>query len=135
MGELQIDKVALQKDILIRQNESDGKEKDLEEFNRKLPNEIESRWESSREEDAGISKRPLIMYGEWRAIESGYSEEKRKRSHLEEQRSDGNMERWENWQKKPIGEQWDWLKGLGIYPRRRPVLESTEDLGGGGAQK
>ena len=64
-------------------------------------NEIEERWAPSREEDAGISKRPLIRYAEWGVIEAGYNEEERKRSHLEEQRCDENMARWTNWKKSP----------------------------------
>ena len=66
MAELQMDKVALQKDILTRQNERQRErtEKDSKEFNRELLNEIEERWAPSREEDAGISKRPLIRYAE-----------------------------------------------------------------------
>ena len=39
------------------------------------------------------------------------------------------MARWINWQKKSTLGQWRWLKGLGIYPRRRPVMDSTEELG------
>ena len=99
MDELQIDKVALQRDILIRQNESERTEKDLEEFDRKFLSAIEERCEPGSEEDSDISTIPLIRYGEWRAIEAGYNEEERKRSHLEEQRSAENMAGWTNWQK------------------------------------
>ena len=77
MAELQIDKVAIREDILIGQNVSGGTEQDLGEFYRQLLNEIEGRWEPSREEDADISKRPLIRYAEWRVIEAGYNEEER----------------------------------------------------------
>ena len=130
MAELQIGKVALQR-IFFFDRTSAREQRDLEEFNRKLLNELEERWGPNREEDADISKRPLIRYEDWRVIEAGYNEEGRKRSHLEEQMCDENMARWTNWQKKPSEEQRNWLKELGIYHRRRPVLESAEDLWGG----
>ena len=40
------------------------------------------------------------------------------------------MARWINWKKKPIEERRNRLQGLGIYPRRRPVMDITEELGG-----
>ena len=135
MAELQIDRIVLQRDILVRQNESDGTEVEKMEFNRRLIASIDDRWGSSREEDADATKKPLIGYAEWRVIESRYAEEARNRSHLGEQRSEEDMDRWTNWKNKPTLEQWKWSAEIGLYPRRRPVLHSTEELGGGRKRK
>ena len=46
---------------------------DLREFGGRLFDDIDGRWESSREEDADVAKKPLIGYEEWGAIEAGYA--------------------------------------------------------------
>ena len=41
-----------------------------------------------------------------------------------------NLTRWGNWRKKDILGRWNWLRELGLSPRRRPGLYSTAELGG-----
>ena len=41
---------------------------------------------------------------------------------------DEHVPRWGNWRKKDTLCPWNWLRVLGLSPRRRPVLDSTEDL-------
>ena len=77
MAELQIDRIALQRDILVRQNEGEGTEMELQEFHRMLLADIDDRWESSREEDADTTKKPFIGYEAWGIIEASYTEEER----------------------------------------------------------
>ena len=67
---------------------------------------LDDRWKSSRKTDADKNKKPLIGYGEWRVIESRYTEEERTRSHLEGQRSEENAARWADWQEKDTIDQW-----------------------------
>ena len=38
--------------------------------------------------------------------------------------------KWKNWRAESPEEQWAWLRTLNLFPRRRPVLGSPEDLGG-----
>ena len=36
----------------------------------------------------------------------------------------------QNWNAKSTEEQWSWVEALDLFPRRRQVLDSTEELGG-----
>ena len=60
-----MDSVTLRKDILIAQNKNDHTESEKKEFNLMLLVEIDERWKSSREEEAGVAKKPLADYEEW----------------------------------------------------------------------
>ena len=116
MAELQIDSVALQRDILVRQNENESTGVGKKARNGRLLEDSYDRWESSREADAEQTKKPLIGYEEWRAIESRYTEAERTRSHLEGQRAEENVARWTDWQESDTVDQWQWLADLGIPP-------------------
>ena len=37
---------------------------------------------------------------------------------------------WHEWLRNTADEQWLWLGSLNLYPRRRPVLPSTEEIEG-----
>ena len=76
-----------------------------------------------------MAKRPLLEYEEWRAIEALYEESSQNTGHLDAQAHGVEIARWKNWQAETIDEQWSWLAALGISPRRRPVLDITEELG------
>ena len=129
MAELQMEKSHNRRIFLLDRARMRA-DKDLEELNKVLLKEIGERWGASREEDSDVNKKPLILYGGWRAVEAAFIEGERRRGHLEEQRIGDNSARWTNWQEKPIEEQWNWLKELRFYPRRRPVLDSADELGG-----
>ena len=94
MAELQIDSVALQRDILARQNGNDSTTMGRRERDRRLLVVLDNRWESSREADADQNEKPLIGYEEWGVIETRYTEGERNRSHIEEPMTEENMEIW-----------------------------------------
>ena len=115
MAELQIDSVFLQRDILVRQNESGGAGVEKKARNRRLLADLDDRWESSRGADADQTKKPFLGYEGWRVIESRYAEVERTRSRLEGQRTDRDMVRWADWKEKETLDQWKWLADLGIF--------------------
>ena len=55
-----------------------------------------------------------------------HTQEERNMRHLDDPGSEDNVARWIDWQNKPIEDQWRWMKEIGMYPRRRPVLGSNE---------
>ena len=123
--------IALQGDILVDgdKRESTGNEK--KDFNVRLLAEIDERWEMSSAEDADIAKKPLLNYNEWRAIDEGlYREERVRDMIVEGETSGGGVPSWVYWNRKDTTGQWNWLGGLGFYPRRRPVRECAEELVG-----
>ena len=85
---------------------------------RELDSTLE-RWAIDRSEGEDQKKRPLLnSYGR-RVIATGY-----------EGKCKGETAIWQNWNAKSAEEQWSWLEALDLYPRRRQVLDSTEELGG-----
>ena len=64
-----MDKIALQRWILVDGNSQEATEGERKAHNTRLLAEIDSRWELGRTENAETSKRPLLNYQEWGAIE------------------------------------------------------------------
>ena len=69
--------ISLQRDILIEQNRSEGKEAAAKEFNIRLLAEKDERWETSGEEGPNVTKKPLVDYDEWRVIDGCLYREER----------------------------------------------------------
>ena len=97
---MQMGTISLQKDILIEENRNGRTEQEAKEFNLRLLAEINERWESSREEGAGATKKPFVCYDEWRAIDGCLYREERVRNMRDGEMSDGDLARWGNWKKK-----------------------------------
>ena len=49
---------------------------------------------------------------------------------MEGEMSDESVTRMGSWEKKDTLERWKWLRGLGLFPRRRTVMDSTDELVG-----
>ena len=116
LEEFQMDTASLQKDIPIEQNRNERGEQETNVFNLRLLAEIHERCESSREEGAGATKKPLVDYDEWRAIGGDIYREERVRNMIDGEMSDGDLARWGNWGKEDTFEQWNWLRQLGLFP-------------------
>ena len=128
---MQVGGIALQRDILVEENKSESTDNGKEDFNFRLLEEIADRREMSRAEDADIAKKPLLSYNEWRDIDEGlYREERVRDMIVEGETSGGGVPSWVYWNRKDTTGQWNWLGGLGFYPRRRPVRECAEELVG-----
>ena len=117
LSDLQIDKVAGKKGISKQQLEEGDIPEGLRVEIKSELGSISRRWESSREEDANQGKRPLLTSQERSDIEMGTKE-------------GAPPARWGEWLNKSIAEQWEWLGSLGVFPLRRPAMNSTEELGG-----
>ena len=89
----------MRKDILIAQNKNDQTEPEKKESNLRLLANIDGRWESSREEGADATKKPLVDYDEWRTSDGGLYTEERTRSMMEGEMSDDSVTRWASWEK------------------------------------
>ena len=121
----------MRRDILVEENRRESTDDEKGILNIMLQDEIDERWEVSRGEEADIAKKPLIKYDEWNAVDEGlYREEGIRDLVVEVEPSDGRATRWANWSKKDTKDQWGRLKELGFYPRREPVLNGAEVLGG-----
>ena len=84
LAELQIDKVAVQKDIPAKQLGDDEISGDMRSQLRRGLVEIPDRWGSGRTEESYQKKeRPLLDSDEWRAIEAGCDATRRSRSTME----------------------------------------------------
>ena len=131
LAELQVDGIALQRDILVEQNKREPTDNEQRDSNVRLLAEIDERWGMSRTENADIAKKPPLSYNKWRAIEECLFREERVRDLIVEgEACDEGVPRWVYRNKKDTKEQWNWLGELCFYPRRQPVMESTEELGG-----
>ena len=51
------------------------------------------------------------------------------RNMLEGEMGDESATRWGSWEKEDTVGQWDWLRELGLLPRRLLVMGSTEEPG------
>ena len=108
LAELQIDKVALQKDIPSKQLEDEEIAGDLgTQLGREL-GEILERWGSVRTEEEDREQRPLLDSAEWVVIEAGYAAT-RCENHLDTQTQNWVTAQWQNWRAKSTEEQWSWL--------------------------
>ena len=72
LAELQIDKVALRRWISAEENSPEPFEGEWRASNTRLLKQIDGRWELDRTEKADTSKKPLLGYGEWAAIDMGF---------------------------------------------------------------
>ena len=129
LAELQIGAVDLRRWILMEENGQEAFEGARGTNNARLLNQIEERWEVDRTENAETRKKPLLDYEEWAAIDRAVGREVGDRNGKGGQEKEGEMSRWETWGPKKISERWKWLTELGFYPRRRPVRNSTEEMG------
>ena len=117
LSDLQIDKVAAQKDIAKKKLGEDDIPDGLRiEIRDELGN-INRRWESSREEDEKQRGMHLLTSQEWVDMETGA-------------REGIPPLRWGEWMNKHNEDQWEWLGSVEIFHRRRPVVTSTDVLGG-----
>ena len=116
-----MDKIAVERWILVDGNSHEATGGERKARNTRLLAEIDSRWELGRTENADTSKRPLLNYQEWGAVEMSLYREVRVRDAMGEQWNEGSVPRWGNWNQKEVESQWRWLKELSFYPRRRPV--------------
>ena len=129
LAEFQIDNVAVQRDIPIKQLEDEttvGVERG--QLQEELGG-IEERWESDRSDEEEWTKRPFMPSEEWRVIENGY-EIPRNRKRASTQIQHWETIKWRNWRAKPTEDQWQLLGALSLFHRRRPVMDSTEEIGG-----
>ena len=86
-----MDTISFQKDIRIEQNRHEATEQETTAYNLRLLAEINGRLESSREEGYDATKKPLVDYDEWRAIDGGLYREERVRNMLDGEMSDENL--------------------------------------------
>ena len=130
LEELQIDKVAVQKDIFVKKlggSSTVGVER--EQLQEELDT-VEERWGSGRSEEASdLTNRPFLTSEEWRAIPNGYGRA-RNSNRASTQIQHRETTKWQNWRAKPTKHQWGWLQALSLFTRRLPALESAEELGG-----
>ena len=71
LSELQVDRIALQRDIPKHKIEEKDDSEELKENSRGQLGKLEDRWETDRlEGETDFAKRPLLEYEEWRAIEA-----------------------------------------------------------------
>ena len=91
LPELQIDTVALQRGMLMGENAKADCTEEKRIQNERLIRRTDDRWEVKRTAEADISKRPLITYGEWIAIEG-----RSRNFPLEE--LEGAVSRWRLWE-------------------------------------
>ena len=91
LAELQIDTVALQRGMRMEENAKADCTEEKGIQNERLIRMTDERWEAKRTEEADISKRPQIAYGEWIAIEG-----RSRNFPLEE--LEGAVSRWRLWE-------------------------------------
>ena len=126
---MQIDKVAVQRDIPAKQLEDEsavGVER--EQLQEELGG-IDEKCESDRPEEEDWAIRPNLTSEDWRAIAYGYG------IPTNSYKVSTQIQHWEtiksqNWRAKPTEDQWPWLEALSLFHRRRQVMGSTEEIGG-----
>ena len=129
LAELQIDKVAVRKDIPTNQLGGDEIAGDMGAQLRRELGGILDRWGSGRTEEADQKKRPLLGSDEWRVIVAGYDATRRS-NRLDTQTQRWETAKWQNWRAESVEELWGWLGALNQFHRRRPVLGRTDELWG-----
>ena len=67
-----MDKVALRRWILVEENSQKTCDGARRANNTRLLKKIDGSWELNRSEKADTSKKPLLGYGEWAAIDMGF---------------------------------------------------------------
>ena len=111
------------------ENEHESCKGERRSSNSRLLQKIEERWEAGRTDMEDDKKKPLLEYEEWAAIDRAVGEEGRTQHALGEQEKKGGTSRWDIWEGKKTSGAWRWLTELGFCPRRRPVRNSTEQMG------
>ena len=80
----------------------------------RLLNKIDARWGLGRTENADKKKKPLLEYEEWVAIDRTIGREVRTQNAAGGPEKEGEVSRWETWDRKKTSEKWKWLTELGF---------------------
>ena len=114
---MQIYRITLRRGILISQNKNGQAEPGKKGSKLRLLACVGGRRGSSREEGAGVAKKPLIVYVKGRSIDGFVYSEEGNRSMMDGRMSDESAARWGSWGKKDTLGQWSLLRELCLFHR------------------